>query len=142
MTKEELREELLDILDEENKMDLYTEYLFEMSYGMLQFTNLAELVKKDNLSEEEKEYIDLAFVKLMIEKNQELKLNKGIKQYESTVDIIHPKGNIYKGTKWDLNEETGMLTLLREDGKLISMMHKNALGSPVDIGKLKEVVII
>ena len=38
MNKEQLREELLNILTEEDKMDLYTEDLSELSYGMLQFT--------------------------------------------------------------------------------------------------------
>jgi hypothetical protein len=73
MNKEQLREELLDILTEENKMDLYTEDLFELSYGMLQFTNLAELAKEEASNEEEKGYMDLAFVKLMLEKNQNFK---------------------------------------------------------------------
>lgn len=73
MNKEQLREELLNILTEEDKMYLYTEDLFELSYGMLQFTNLAELAKDRTSDKEEKEYMDLAFVKLMLEKNQNFK---------------------------------------------------------------------
>lgn len=73
MNKEQLREELLNILTEEDKMYLYTEDLFELSYGMLQFTNLAELAKEETSNEEEKGYMDLAFIKLMLEKNQALK---------------------------------------------------------------------